>query len=246
MSSLLRPMSVGEVLDGSFALYRRHFLRVVTIPALIYTVVFGLGVLMPMLGILAGIVVQPLIQGALVWSASELILDREPALRPALKVGLVRLIPLLLVTMFHSMIVTTGFFLLIVPGLIAATYFFPFQQVVVLEKRMNFLDRGVKLVRGGFKKCLGVIVISYVIAMLPTSIMVVGVVALDQQVMGLSQDSPLTFGWMQAAQYGVSSLVFPFTILVTTLLYYERRVSAEGLDVERSAAALERSVASAT
>ncbi len=45
MPAALRPMSLGEILDRSFGIYRKHFLLFVSIAASMMAVVFGLSLL---------------------------------------------------------------------------------------------------------------------------------------------------------------------------------------------------------
>lgn len=241
MTSLLRPLAVGEILDGAFALYRRHFVLLVLTAAAVFVPLGLIGMVVPLLGFMGSILAPFLINGALIWAASEFIHEREITMGAALKVGLKRLVPLAIMSLAYGLIVSIGFVLLIIPGLMALVYFFAYQQIVVIERRLNFLDRSVSLVKGGFWKCTAVVLIATIIVALPSIILAVGSLTLTEQL----QTEVITFGWQQLAQFGLSCLTLPFTALVTTLLYYERRVTVEGLDVARSAETLERSIRAA-
>lgn len=241
MANLIRPLSIGEILDGAFGLYRRHFLLLVGPVAVLLIGTSLLGLVSPILSTVLLIPATIYSQALLVGMSSELIRGRSPGVGESLVESLKNLIPFALVWLAYTILTGIAFLMLFIPGLLAAVFFFAYQQTVVIEKRVNFVGRGFELVRGGFWKCAAVVLLTLIIAGLPGALLLVGALSSSEQLASLS--SPGTFSLYNLAGVAVGALTHPFSALATTLLYYERRVSVEGLDVQESAEALERSIA---
>jgi len=120
----LRPLSIGEILDGTFTLYREHFgvlvltAAVCGLPALV--VDFALPEIVAMIvGIAGGIVTY----AALTWMAAEIVLGRRVDMGAAIGFG-VRNAPRIVVSMLCLglvMMLAMGGGGALVAGLVAAT-----------------------------------------------------------------------------------------------------------------------------
>lgn len=85
----LRPLSVGEILDASFTLYREHFGTLVVVAAACQAVGLAADVLLPpVLASLVGMVGGTVGFAGLTWMAAEIALGRAVTPREAISFGL--------------------------------------------------------------------------------------------------------------------------------------------------------------
>lgn len=272
----LRPLSFGEILDGAFTLYRRHFgvlfatalIPMVPIAALLAvsgsarqagTVSatagwLGIGVLLlgPVVG-LAG-------WGALQHQVSAGFLGHPVALHVGLRAGL-RSAPSLLV---QTVVLGIGWVAFTVLGVIGAgagalavgvlglpgavlailiwiggvgasqlAFFaltFAAPAAVVLERRgpLASLQRSLDLASGALPRTMAVLGVAGTIMLLPT----IGVSFVAALVEPTGGATAWSFGIRQALAYLAGALTLPFLAASVTLLYYDRRVRLEALDLE--------------
>jgi hypothetical protein len=159
VSTTLRPLSVGEILDVSFTLYRRHFATLGTVAVLCS----GLPVLLSLYieasgGVLMNIaltlvyyvvftVLSSIATAATVFVVSESYLGHPLGARSALKRATPLLRRLIACSLFLAIVVAFGFMLLLIPGAIllsgAARAFPPLLALFPL-----FLIPGVMLLSG--------------------------------------------------------------------------------------------------
>jgi hypothetical protein len=159
VSTTLRPLSVGEILDVSFTLYRRHFATLGTVAVLCS----GLPVLLSLYieasgGVLMNIpltlvyyviftVLSSIATAATVFVVSESYLGNPLGARKALKRATPLLRRLITCSLFLAIVVAFGFMLLLIPGAIllsgAARAFPPLLALFPL-----FLIPGVMLLSG--------------------------------------------------------------------------------------------------
>jgi hypothetical protein len=126
-ASDLRPLTIGELIDRTFQLYRRHFIQLFLFSALIYSLRFLLAVITAFLGWQQGgqqlfknpktlmlalpvytavLILMKLGEGALVYYVSELYLGRAPLLKDGFRSLRNRVWPMLWTT-FQKTVVTT-------------------------------------------------------------------------------------------------------------------------------------------
>lgn len=112
----------------------------------------------------------------------------------------------------------------------ALTYAAP--TVVVLERRNPFaaLARGMELSRDALPRAMGLLAICWIIALLPAIglLMVTGIASAG----GSLAPTPAQIAIQQAGNLLVGSLVSPFLAACLTLLYFDRRVRMEALDIQ--------------
>ena len=242
--SALRPLSVGEILDGAFALYRRHFLIFFETQVAVLGPAILLGLLDTSLAHFLFILLNLAAVAAAIWQMSEGALGRRPDLRGALKVAVKKFLPVLGASIVLGVLVFVGLCLFILPGFLFLIMFFATLYVVVLEDNWKYcLQRSRELAKRSWRKIGLVYLISTLISAIPSAAFGIGRagVAFMNPKPGKSwaesvQDDmgPLAFG----LQLLVQALITPFSIGVMTLLYYDQRVRKEGLDVELAAAAI--------
>jgi hypothetical protein len=136
VASDLRPLTIGELIDRTFQLYRRHFIQLFLFSALIYSLWFVLGVIATFLGwqesaqqiskhlvllmliapaYLVVLILMKLGEGALVYYASELYLGRAPLLKDGFRSLRNRVWPILWTTFLKTVVTTLAFLLVAVP-----------------------------------------------------------------------------------------------------------------------------------
>ena len=255
--SHLRPLSFGEILDGAFVLYRRHLatLFVATLVPFLPAVLFWIFVGATMgddldaegLSTVANLLLTPyslmatlVVWGALMHLASRAYLGGEVSMGEGYRVALRRFLPLLVSGVVVYLLFVLGLVLLVVPGIIAGIVFFAVWQVVVIEGKGPFaaMGRSRQLARGAWKRIFGVMFVAMVIAFTPTMLSTATVIGFYgmEAFRGPAVEVAANIGWAFIATSVLSTilsaLTYPYFATVMTLLYYDRRVRTEALDLE--------------
>lgn len=157
---LLRPMTSPEVIAAAFRLYRDHLAVLVMIALLPHLVLVGLGYLLEGSGLAPGaalavlmgitVVLNGIVLAAMTHALGASVLGRAPTVAEAYRHALGRRVVTVIVTyLVMWVIITLGFFMLIVPGFIIGGLFLPAVPAVVLEGEGPFpaLWRSVELMR---------------------------------------------------------------------------------------------------
>ena len=248
----LRPMEFGDILDGAFKLYRAQFVRMFSAALIAYlpNLAFELwaarafdvteagasaavGVLrLPIL-----LLTFVLVYATLTYQADRALAGSPVGAGEAFRGAAGRLLPLAAAYALVGLAVGLGLILLIVPGIILAMMFFAVAPAVVVEHQgpMAALSRSRQLSRGALGHIAGVLIVAGIIAMLPTfAVSTAGAV-----MVGLSAasggDPTGAMMAMSGLQVLVSALVAPFSVGVMMMLYYDRRVRTEALDLQVAA-----------
>lgn len=260
----LRPLGFGEVLDGAFSLYRRHFSTLVTaslvssLPVLLLFGVLALAVsgmsyeAGMQVALIAPMVGLPILYGAIVvqWNAAVHLMARAYTGSPdtakaALKASLRRILPGVIAFVLSMTAVGVGFVFLIVPGLLIAGALSLSSPAIMVEGKgaIASLERSWKLVEGSLGRVTGLICVAGLIYYLPTGTITVlsiagGGMSQGLENVGTGMASPLFTMLSNMAGQLVQALVMPWVAGVMTLTYYDRRVRAEALDVQLAAQGL--------
>jgi len=229
----LRPMSVGEILDGSVSIYRECFATLVTIAI----VCLGIPTLMQVYVALSGNSLSFLdlfalmlwsfgsfvSSAATLWVVSETYLGRSATASEALRFAFGKFGALFITGLGVGLVVMLGLLLLIVPGVIAACGYAVTSQVVVLESVSAdvAMKRSWHLTKGFKGKVFGLGCVAFLIVLLPS--LALGMVA-----------ALLPGGEGTATALGdfVALAVTPLFTSAFTLLYYDLRVRKEAFDLE--------------
>lgn len=256
----LRPLDFGEILDVAFTLYRRHFstffltallpnLPIAAFWAYLGSVagsgagapeemsaLAGVGtVLMAPYSAVAAIVVW----AALVHQTSRAMTGGAVSLGDGYRRALRRFFPLLGAGIVAMVLIGLGFMLFIVPGVLIALMFFAVVQAVVIEEEgpLSALGRSRELAREGWARIFGVLFVTWLIVFLPTMAVFGGLGFLAAMVPGMAEG--MTGGavnaGVQALSVAVGALTTPYMVASLVVLYYDRRVRKEGLDLELAA-----------
>lgn len=247
---VLRPLSLGEVLDTSFGIYRQLFAPLLFLSIVTQTVPLALGVYVQSAG---GVMQQPamwllavgltVVFGSVGTAASTFVVaetylggrltPQEALLRSTPFMG--RLIG---TSLLVSMLMGIGFLFLVVPGIIVACGLFITPSALVLEDiggGTTALARSWSLSRGFRGKIFGALVVAFLLILIPG--IALGAFALGASDASLTEES-LSVGVM-VVQSVLQILAYPFFYALTTVIYYDLRVRKEGFDLERLATSLQ-------
>ena len=272
--SQLRPLSLGEVLDGAFTIYRRQFvslfltallpqLPMIVLMALYYLFLGSvtspagpdLSATMGITVMLVALVLLPLAIigsftaiGGVTFQVARAYTGKPVTTGEAIRRGFQRSLPMTgayfvvgIMSMFGLLAFIIGFFVVWVSAFAVA-------PAVVLERRgpIEAISRSWEMVKGAWGEVFLVIFIASMIATLPGS--AVGMFAVFGGLV-ISGGDPDTLMAAQAVGQVLSqltrTLTIPFSLGATVLLYYDRRVRTEALDVQMMAESLPQAPAGA-
>lgn len=257
----LRPQSVGEILDATFAIYRRQFPRLFTIavvslalPYILQTYVTGQleRVTSPdqFLTIFAWLLVlmllfavfQAVATAATVHVVSESYLGNELTVADAFRRTGPSVWGLIVVWLSVTLIVLFGTALFIVPGIILALGLAFSTQVLVLERvsPLEAMRRSWTLARGSKGKIFLLIITVGVILLvvLMGSLIALMFVSLFFASPEPGASDPLLTTVSNVVVLIVQLLIFPILPCLLTVTYYDLRVRKEGFDLEVLEAAI--------
>jgi hypothetical protein len=241
----LRPLSLGEILDVSFGLYRALFTPLLTValicraaPALL-SVYIGASegasghLVLALLILLLSLVLGTIGAAATTFIVSDSYLGRATTAAAALHRSLPLIVRLIEISLNVGVRVVLGTILLFVPGLIVFSGYFVSTAVAVLESPPTSsaaLGRSWELTRGYKGKVFGTVFVGFLLLSIPG--------------MGLSLFTGPGASGVQAlgvlaVQAILEVLLYPLLYVLPTVIYYDLRVRKEGFDLELLASALQ-------
>jgi uncharacterized membrane protein len=244
---MLRPLTVGEILDTSFSLYRRHFTALATVALICTGVPLVLRLFLEAAGgifsnlalaLLYGIslvVLNLVATGATVFIVSESYLGRPISAREALDRATPYIGRILVCSLLLALVVGLGLLLLLIPGIILAVGLALAIPAVVLEPRSSAsaaLSRSWELTRGARWRIFGLGVTLLVLLYIPVFAitgLLAWLVSPGQAVIGSA--SVLMIGVLAVSGI-VQMFIYPLFYCVLTVTYYDLRVRKEGFDLE--------------
>jgi hypothetical protein len=235
----LRPLSIGEILDGALVLLRRHFALVLGIAVVcegiptamdVYIDLTGGGSQSPGLSLLdrlLTLVGSVLVTGATVRVVSEAYLGRTPLFGDAMRFAGSRFGTILGANIMSGFLTVLATLALVIPGIVVACGYSVAAEAAALEagSASEALRRSWDLTKGFKWKALalGVVSIGLILVVYLGAGVLGGIMG---EVMG-GLDEVLA---VLAAC--VSLLIYPVISCVFTLFYYDLRVRKEGYDLE--------------
>jgi len=242
--SALRPLSIGEILDGAFTLYRRHFTAFMVPGLLIFGSLAVIGLIFGQaFSTLADLLTYWIYLGALIWMSSEVVQGREPEVGASMWKGVRKAFPIFTVFMFTKIAMFIGFVFLIVPGIILWLMWFAWAPIVVIEDRWDFFARSRSLARDAWGKIAVTQIVYGLIAAAPGLALVASSWIADPGQfenpppdLASSFEQPL---WVFLSGLLARLLTEPFAALAWVLLYFDMRVRKDGLDVAQAMEAAE-------
>ena len=257
-AALPRPMGVSDILSTAFALYRRHWQRLLAIAAV---VVVPLTLLQYLLGDwvrtrgeatsngvvstsswalavaglvtgLAGLLMYLVLTGAITRAVAAEVAGEDTSVEQSYRFGFYRLGSVLLVSVLVGLATVGGFILLVIPGIYVGVRLAVSTQALVVEGRRGTkaMGRSWSLVGGHWWHAFGTLLVAALL---------IGVVnaVITTPFSGMS--------WVvQALAAAVATVVtLPYGVLVGVLLYLELRARKENLSMEALRADLRASAA---
>jgi hypothetical protein len=222
-------VSVGDVLREAWELYKRFFVRFVTVAAIVFVVIglvngllalaaddggFGF-VLWSLIALAVSLVGYFWLQGALVEAVRDVRDGRADASVGELFARTQPRLPALIVAgVLAGLGIAFGLLLLIIPGLFLLSRWFLIAPTIVLENRSagESFGRSWELTRGHIGPALGLVVLTLLIAFVGGAIASALITAV------LAPLPDLLASWL--ANIVVNSLIAPFVALAWTLAYY--------------------------
>jgi hypothetical protein len=258
MVTILRPLSISELLDRTFHLYRNHFLVFLGITAIPQIVVLVLqlagSALMfesPILGALftgliaglASFIAVEVSQAATVLAVSEIHLDRPANIGSAFSGAKESLGRVIGISIGVGLAVGVGFLLLVVPGVYLALIWSLAIPVTVLEGGGfgESTSRSKVLTKGSLGRIFVIffLVVSLTIVVSLIIELPLGMLAalLGQHYLGGM--TALVHAMQAVGNFLSTCLVGPLATIAITLIYYDERVRKEGFDLQLMMAALQ-------
>jgi hypothetical protein len=251
---VLRPLSMGEILDVSFGVYRALFtpLLIVTVatqaaPLALSVFVQSAGGMLshPMIylaSLLLSVVLSAIAAAASTFIISENYMGRRITAGEAFHRSLPftgRLVSLAILTSF---VVSLGLLMFIVPGCILVAGLILATPALVIEGIPNATDamgRAWALSRGHRGKIFGCLVVTFILILLPV-VALSGFAVANADPESMQQGvSPMGIVWLAVAS-ALQVLIYPMVYCLLTVAYYDLRVRKEAFDLEVLASGLSR------
>jgi hypothetical protein len=249
----LRPLTVGEILDVSFTLYRRHFAPL----AGVALVCSGIPVILNMFIQASGGMLQnlPLVlvyyivfaalssiaTAATLFIVSDSYLGRTIDARAALRRAGPFIGRILICSMLTGLVIFVGFMFFVIPGIILLAGLILAIPAVVIEGKSAgaALARSWELTRGSRWRMLGLLLVLIILLYIPLAA-IGGIIALFVPGAGSILSTPnVTVSVTAVALSGLAQIfIYPLFYCVLTIAYYDLRVRKEGFDLEVLASTL--------
>jgi hypothetical protein len=253
----LRPLSLGDILDRTFSLYRRHFLLFIGIAGIpqLLVLVFslaqtlfswsttdiltgtrnvGMGIVVLIVYLLVAVFAYLYSQGGTMLAISELYLGRTTTITESLRNVSGEVWSLFGLVILSGLAIVGGLILLIVPGIYVACRLLVCLPAAVIEKRgpSEALSRSFGLTKD-FAGRAFVILVLFVVLTYAASLLFTlpAVIALATRVGG----SGMIRFWTAVSQVGASVgsvLITPILRIATAVFYFDLRVRKEGFDLQ--------------
>ena len=250
----LRPLSVGEILDVSFTLYRRHFgalagvaLVCSGLPVLVSIYIEAAGGMLSNIGLTLAYYVVFMILSAIATAATVFIVSESYLGRPlGARDALARATPLLArivaCSILLALVVGLGFVFFLIPGIILACGLLLAFPALVLEPGMTptgALGRSWALTRGSRWRMFGLLVTLVILLYIPL-VSLTGIAAVVLPASDFASPGGSGAGLLAVGLAGlVQLLIYPLFYCVLTVAYYDLRVRKEGFDLEVLASTLQ-------
>jgi hypothetical protein len=232
-ATALHPRSATEIIDASFQLLRQYYPQLVALsvvallPYMILAVLTGDTAANPVgaIGVLAAqVLCTSLAEAAVIVAASDGYLEGQVDIRHALLHTASRLPSIIGALILRGLAMVLGLIALLVPGVYIALRTFAATAAVVLEgeSASGGVSRSWRLGKGEVGKIFTTMLLAWLIyiVLFVVLLILVGIIVGQNPVL-----VPILTAVMLA-------FVYPFTGVVTTLLYYDLRVRHEGFDLE--------------
>jgi hypothetical protein len=250
----LRPLSLGEILDRTFTIYRRHFvlfIGIAAIPQIIVlafqlvqlalqqnhsrTAIFSFSSLAAVLLLaIVSIVAYLFAQGGTIFAISEIYLGRSTTILEALQRVRGNLGFLFGVVVLNGLAISVGTILLVIPGIYIACRLLVCVPVALIEERgpRDSLTRSWDLTKDNAGRAF-MIFLLYVAIGIAANLLFTYPFSFVMIRATLEGRAP--FMWLALTQVGAhiaAILTQPVLLLATSIFYYDLRVRKEAFDLQ--------------
>ncbi len=266
MQSDLRPLSLGELLDRSFFLYRKNFLLFVGVVALPHLVLLAFqltGVGLQSANVLGGVFaglswtlallilslgVGAAAQGATVIAVSHVHLGRPTTIMESLGGIKGRVLYLAFIMIGYGIGIGVGLILLIIPGIILALMWALTIPVAVLEDKglRDAVSRSAELTKGHRGRVFVVYALFLVLTYAVYAVWMIpifAVIGLMSRGHGAHSVPLLTQIVFPLGTFLTQCLVGPLMMIGMSVLYYDERVRKEAFDLQHMMATIDNAQA---
>ncbi len=241
----IRQLSIGEIIDLSFTIYRRDFrtlffiaLATTSVPLVLDIYVASRGGLVAapaawVATMILTVVMTALATAATTYVVSEAYLGRPLGTGDALRRALPLLGQVIVLSFVSTFLAGLGLVLLIVPGIIIACGLGVATPALVLESHdaMKALGRSWSLTRGFRGKMFLLFLVLGIIIIIPSMGVTMIALLFSRGTPGPGDVSAAVIGATVASGL-VRILVYPIIYCTLTVAYYDLRVRKEGFDLE--------------
>lgn len=254
-------MSIGELLDRTFSIYRDSFLLwigIVVVPQLFYFAVNLMSHAMQATGRTAAVVASlaligvgwlvywvtvTISQAAVVSAVSDRYLGGAPTVRSSYAGVTPRFWAVVGLSLISGIAIIVGAMMCLLPGLIMAVFFALSMPVLIVERADigGAIERSFSLAKEAWPKLL-LVYLLYGVLLLAAGMAggVLGAMtAVDQRHLFLWAALEALVGFL------LNTLVMPWVQIAVTLVYFDQRIRREGFDLQMLIAGLDVQAASA-
>src|SRR5579871_6017031 len=250
----LRPLSLGEILDRTFFLYRRHFLLFIGISGIPELIVLAFtltrlfavnvesgriasvpfNVILTVLLLAANVLTYLVSQGGTILAVSDLYLGRPASIGGALRKVAGELAPLFGVIVLNGLAIMGGTILLVIPGIYLACRLLICVAVALIEDKgpRDSLSRSWELTRENAGRAFLILLLSLVIAY--AALLLFALPFGIPLALSLRNPAMLQF-WTAIVDVGstiATVLTRPILLIATSIFYYDLRVRKEAFDIQ--------------
>ncbi|MFL5383259.1 MAG: hypothetical protein ACJ8GN_12130 [Longimicrobiaceae bacterium] len=228
-----RARSVPELLDAAFQVLRARYAQLLSATLVICLPAFVLDLFIPAeAGRLSDVAHSFLLSyaaAATVVVVSDAYLGQERSLPQVLRAVFSRFGSIWGTALMKNLLIGFGMLLLVVPGVIAFIVTFAMVPAVMLEgaSTSQAFDRSRALARGNQARIFFALVLAFALM----SIAFMGTLFAAGFLEGTAGWGMSDTGWNVLTQL-VFSAAYPFTAIVSVLLYYDARIRNEAFDIE--------------
>jgi len=251
---VLRPLSMGEILDVAFGMYRALFTPLLIVTIVTQAVPLVLSVFVQSAGgmlahpylylssMLLSVVLSAVAAAASTFIISENYMGRRITAGEAFQRSVPFIGRLISLAIMTSLLVGLGLVLFFIPGCILFAGLILASPALVIEGIPNATDamgRSWALSRGHRWKVFGCMLVTFVLVLLPVvALSGFAVASADPESMRRGV-SPIGIVWLSVAS-ALQVLIYPMVYCVLTVAYYDLRVRKEAFDLEVLASGLAR------
>ena len=252
MTYPFRPLTLGELLDRTFSLYRRHFMLFVGIAAvphvvmLLFNVTLALSAAVPIGGFPALIATISMLfvyfvttvftQAASVVAVSRVQLGQQVTVGQAFSAVRSSIVELIVLTLNLGVRIMLGFLLLVIPGIVLAMMYALAVPVAVLEETSvsETLERSAFLTKGHRGRIFVIYALLVILSVILTVAWQVPAVLVTRTLTGPAGRIVSEFG-----SFVARTALAPLLTIGLSLMYYDERIRKEAFDLEHMMSQLE-------